>query len=137
RPLVPVEAQPAHVAQDDLLVLRRAPLLIGVLDAQDEGAARPARPEPVEEGGPDAPDVEVSGGRGGEAEPGLACGGWIVEAGGHARASSTIPEGYGAEPGFTGLPPSFQGSLAPRMPPLLRRSPPLPRESSRAPSKET
>src|SRR6185312_13691761 len=35
RPLVPVEAEPPRVAQDDLLVLGRAPLLIGVLDAED------------------------------------------------------------------------------------------------------
>src|SRR5262249_45573487 len=67
-PLVPGEAEPAHVAEDDLLVLRGAALLVGVLDAEDEGAARAARPEPVEERGADAPDVEVAGGRGGEAE---------------------------------------------------------------------
>ena len=79
RALVPVEAEPVHVAEDDRLVLGRAPLVIGVLDAEDERAARLARPEPVEERRAHAADVEVAGRRGGEAEAGLARG--------HGRAS--------------------------------------------------
>src|SRR5262249_32454970 len=80
-PLVPREAEPAHVAEDDLLVLGRAALAIGVLDAKDEGAALPPRPEPVEERRPHAPDVEVAGRRGRETDAGL-----FGDAGGHGRA---------------------------------------------------
>src|SRR5205823_3007970 len=71
RPLVPREPEPAQIAEDDRLVLGGAPLLIGVLDPEDEGPARLPRPEPVEERGPDAADVEVAGRGGGEAEAGL------------------------------------------------------------------
>ena len=49
---------------------RGGALLVGVLDAQDERPLRLPRPEPVEEGGADAADVEVAGRGGGEAEAG-------------------------------------------------------------------
>ena len=67
-PLVPGEAEPLERVEDDAQALRGASLLIGVLDAQHEHAARLARPEPVEERRPDAADVEIPGGRRREAD---------------------------------------------------------------------
>ena len=46
----------------------RAPLPVGVLDAQDVGAAGMAGKEPVEQGSAGAADVEVSGRGRGEAD---------------------------------------------------------------------
>src|SRR5262249_3290402 len=50
-PLVPVEVEPAQAVEDGGLRLARRALGVGVLDAQHEGAAVPAREGPVEEGG--------------------------------------------------------------------------------------
>src|SRR5581483_8750702 len=66
RPLVPVEAEPAHAVQNALDHLVGRALDVGVLDAQDEHAAVPPREEPVEERGARAADVKVAGGRRGE-----------------------------------------------------------------------
>jgi hypothetical protein len=44
-----------------------APLPVGILDAQDMGAARATGEEPVEQGGTGAPHVEISRRRRGEA----------------------------------------------------------------------
>jgi len=65
---VPVEAEPAEAAQDDIDGFLGVAGGIGVLDAEDEGAAGVASVEPVEEGGAGASDVEVAGGRGGKAD---------------------------------------------------------------------
>src|SRR6185436_2478446 len=67
RPLVPVQAEPAQRVDDEVDVLVGGARLVGVLDAQDEGAAVVARVEPVEERRAGATDVQVSGGAGGEA----------------------------------------------------------------------
>ena len=47
-----------------------APLLVGVLDPQDEGAAGVPGEQPVEQRRAGAADVEVAGGGGGEADAG-------------------------------------------------------------------
>ena len=65
--LVPVEVEPLHGVQDDLDVLFGRTLGIGVLDAQDEGAARCAGECPVIDCGARAADVQASSGRGCEA----------------------------------------------------------------------
>ena len=63
---VPVELEPAQALDDRIdRILRRAGA-VGVLDSQQEAPARRAGQEPVEERGPRAADVEISGGRGGE-----------------------------------------------------------------------
>ena len=84
RALVPVEPQPAQPVEDAVHHLGRRALDVGVLDAQDEGAAVPAREEPVEERGAGAADVQVAGGGGREADA------WGT--GGH----SLVPSGTGA-----------------------------------------
>ena len=67
-PLVPVEAEPAQIAQDRRLGLARRALDVGVLDAQDERAARAARQQPVEQRRARVADVELAGGAGCEAD---------------------------------------------------------------------
>ena len=62
RTLVPVEAEPLEVPDHGVLGLAGGPRGVGVLDAEDELAAHPARVEPVEEGGAGPADVEVAGG---------------------------------------------------------------------------
>jgi hypothetical protein len=71
RSLVPIEAQPLHVLEDRLLVLRLGTLPVGILDAQDELAAMPAGEQPIKEGGTSAPDVQVPCGAGGETDSNL------------------------------------------------------------------
>ena len=68
RALVPVETEPAQAVENALDHVRRRALDVGVLDAQDEDAAVPAREEPVEERGAGAADVQVAGGRRSEAD---------------------------------------------------------------------
>jgi len=58
--LVPLEAQPAQVAQDDLLVGVGTALAIGVFDAQDEAPAGLAGPQPVEERRAHSSDVQIT-----------------------------------------------------------------------------
>ena len=70
RALVPVEAEPPHAVEDPGHHLPRRPLHVGVFDSQDEGAAGVPRVEPVEERGAGAADVQVPGGRRGEANSG-------------------------------------------------------------------
>src|SRR5207247_2370972 len=72
---VPVEAEPGEAVEDDLGVFVGGTRLVGVFDAQQEFPAFFAGEEPVEEGSASAPDVEVSGGRGGEANTGAHRGG--------------------------------------------------------------
>ena len=69
--LVPVEAQPAHGAQDDLGVLLGGAGGVGVVDAQDEGAVVGAGERPVVDGRARAADVELAGGGGREADADL------------------------------------------------------------------
>ena len=66
--LVPVEAKPAHGAQDDLGVLVGGAGRVGVVDAQDEGAAVGTGEGPVVDGGAGAADVQLAGGRGRKAD---------------------------------------------------------------------
>ena len=65
--LVPVEVEPLHGVQDDLDVLFGRALGVGVLDAQDEGAAHRAGECPVIDCGARAADVQAPSGRGCEA----------------------------------------------------------------------
>ena len=58
RALVPVQPQPPHAGHDGLLVLLRRAGPVRVLDAQDEASPRVAGPQPVEQGGVPAPDVQ-------------------------------------------------------------------------------
>ena len=62
----PVEPHPPQVLEDRRLGRARRPLEVGVLDPQDEGAARAARQQPVEERGAGVADVELPGGAGRE-----------------------------------------------------------------------
>ncbi len=61
--LVPGQAEPVHGPQDDLGVLLGGALRVGVLDAQDEGAAGGAGEGPVVDGSAGAADVQLAGGR--------------------------------------------------------------------------
>ena len=67
RPLVPVDSQPAQPVEDRLQRLLDVPLLIGVVDPQDELPAVLPGQQPIEQRGPHAADVQVSGRAGGEA----------------------------------------------------------------------
>ena len=69
RPLVPVQPQPLQPFEDAPGVGVGGALLVGVLDAQEEGAAVLAGPQPVEERGARPAYVQVAGGAGGEADP--------------------------------------------------------------------
>src|SRR5207248_11290506 len=62
--LVPVEAEPAQGVLDLLGRLRDLAAGVGVLDAKAELAAMMAREEPVEERGPNVPDVQKTSGAG-------------------------------------------------------------------------
>ncbi len=64
RALVPVKAEPLHGVQDDLGVLLGGALRVGVLDAQDEGAACGAGERPVVDGRAGAADVQLARGEG-------------------------------------------------------------------------
>src|SRR5262249_25559040 len=64
--LVPVEAEPLEAVEDRLERLGDIPLLVGVVDAQDELAAVLAGEEPVEQRRADAADVKVARGAGGK-----------------------------------------------------------------------
>src|SRR5205823_1276787 len=55
---------------------------VGVLDAEDERAARLARPQPVEQRGARAADVEVAGRRRCKSEPDHGCGNSPLSGGG-------------------------------------------------------
>ena len=68
RTLVPVKTQPAHRAQDDLSVFVGRTGGVGIVDAQDEGAAIGAGKCPVVDGGTSAADVQLAGGRRCEAD---------------------------------------------------------------------
>ena len=67
RTLVPVELEPAERVEDLLHVLGRGALAVGVLDAQDEGAARASGRQPVVQCGARPADVKHP--RGGRREP--------------------------------------------------------------------
>ena len=61
-PFVPVKSQPPEGVQDGRQCGVDIPLLVGVVDAEDELAAVVPRPEPVEQGGAHAADVHVASG---------------------------------------------------------------------------
>ncbi len=63
---VPVEPEPAQVVQDLLEEADVGPDLVGVFYPEEEASARVPGIEPVEEGGPGAPEMEVTGRAGGE-----------------------------------------------------------------------
>ena len=65
---VPVDAEPAQRLEDLLDVLGRGALAVGVLDPQDELAARAAGEEPVVQCRPRAADVQRAGRRRSEAD---------------------------------------------------------------------
>ena len=67
RTFVPVEVEPLHGVQDDLDVLFGRAFGVGVLDAQDEGAAHRAGECPVIDCGARAADMQTPSGRGCEA----------------------------------------------------------------------
>ena len=69
RPLVPVELEPAQGVEDLLHVLRGRALAVGVLDAQDELAARAPREQPVVQCRPRAAYVQDARGRWSETNP--------------------------------------------------------------------
>ena len=65
---IPVQAHPFHPVQDRGHRFRRGALPVGVLDAQQERAARVAGIQPVEQGGAGAADMQHACGRGREAQ---------------------------------------------------------------------
>ena len=67
---VPLQAQPFQAGEDLGQGLGLVAFLVGVLDAQDEGAAVMAGEQKIEQGRARAADVQVAGGRGGEADHG-------------------------------------------------------------------
>ena len=62
RTLVVFQPEPGHALQDGVHRLGGGALEVGVLDAQDEGAAVLARIQPGEQRGARAADVQVTGG---------------------------------------------------------------------------
>jgi hypothetical protein len=69
--LVPVEAEPAQHVEQSLVGLDGVAAGVGVLDAEDEGAAVVAGVRPVEQGGADQSDVRGARRRRAEADPDL------------------------------------------------------------------
>ena len=63
---IPVQAQPLHAGEDCAGGFLRVAGVVRILNAEDEGAARLAGEQPVEQGGACAADVEVA--RGGRCE---------------------------------------------------------------------
>ena len=61
-----VEAQPLHAVEEHRDGLRRGPLEVGVLDAQQELSARVAGEKPVVDGGADVADMDLARRRRGE-----------------------------------------------------------------------
>src|SRR5690554_4512365 len=61
RPLIPIEAKPAHGFDDDSRALLSAPLLVGILDAEDEFSAFLAGIEIAVERRADAANMEGAG----------------------------------------------------------------------------
>ncbi len=70
RPLVPGNPQPGEAVENHLGVRLGAPLLVGVLDPEDEGAAGVPGEQPIEQRRAGAADVEIAGGGGSEADAG-------------------------------------------------------------------
>ena len=66
RAFVPVDAQPVQAVEDRLQCLVDIPLLVGVVDPQDELAAVLPGEEPVEQRRANPANVQISGGTGGE-----------------------------------------------------------------------
>ena len=66
--LIPDEAEPGQVVLDALFELGRGAGQVGVVDAQDEGAALPLGEHPVDQGGADIADVQFARRRRGEAD---------------------------------------------------------------------
>ena len=65
---VPIQAEPLHRTQDNLLVFLGGALRVGVFDAKNEGAAHGAGERPVIDSGTCSADVQLAGGRGGETD---------------------------------------------------------------------
>src|SRR6185369_15641162 len=92
--LIPVDTKPLEPLENDLGVRVGAPLLVGVLDAEHEGAAGLPGIEPVEERRPGAPDVKVAGGRWGEANANWSgCHGGAKHSFGLPRSNRAWPAG--------------------------------------------
>jgi hypothetical protein len=73
RPLLarPVEAQPGEVALDRGFILGLAALPVGVVEAQDEGAAMPLGEQPIEQRRAPVPHVQKPGRAGRETDNGI------------------------------------------------------------------
>src|SRR5207245_10685985 len=108
RPLVGTDPQPGEAVEDHPGVLLGAALLVGVLDPQNEAAGGGPGKEPVEERGAGSADMEVAGGRWGEANPDGRVSGvrhrvsWCLRAG--IRRQPRIRPSYGCGAGPTGCP---------------------------------
>ncbi len=68
---VPVQPHPGHTVQNGFHRFRRGTLAVGILDAQQEGAAGVAGIEPVEQSGAGAADMQHACGRGCETQDGF------------------------------------------------------------------
>ena len=60
---VPLQSHPAQIVENRLFGRARRAFEVGVLDAQDERAALPARQQPVKQRGSGVTDVQMAGGR--------------------------------------------------------------------------
>src|SRR5690349_15364115 len=67
RALVPVQAEPAQIAQDRRVGVGRGALDVGILDAEDERPMMAAGEQPVEQRGARVADVQLTGGAWSEA----------------------------------------------------------------------
>ena len=66
RPFVPIDPNPAKTIENAADGIVDVPLLIGIVDSQDELAAVVSRQQPVEQSGPNPADVQKAGRAGGE-----------------------------------------------------------------------
>ena len=136
--LVPVKAQPAHGAQDDLGVLVSGAGGVGVVDAQDERAAVGAGKGPVVDGGAGAADVQLAGGGRRKANAhGLVCHGVSSSLGSYlhmVHQYSAVRTTRRPRP-FSAQPPHCPNNWPPRCPGRRRRraSSPQRQQSGKAP----
>src|SRR5690606_32776279 len=94
-PFIPVEPEPAERVEDGAHAVEAAPFLIRVLHAEHERAALLAGPEPVEQRGARAADVQVTARRRREAEPRFHRGPAYHAPGVESRVAARLPSRRG------------------------------------------
>ena len=66
RSLVPFQPEPSEAVKNRLQRLRHIPLLVGIVDSQQELAAMLPREKPIEKRGPHSADMQIAGRTGSE-----------------------------------------------------------------------